>query len=176
MKVSLDNVSELRGTPKPHAGGSLFHGFVNATLVITSEAGKQIRVFLSGIKLRTTVGGKDRIDFPEDVRPSTTPGEADKRFPIYRPDNRETREVLTSLVFAAPHIAPKIAEQRAGRNEVVAGPRNELEAALTDAMDACGGDYVAALRLLASAAETQRGGEQSDQDDASADGSTQIPF
>jgi len=80
------SLEDARFTPyrgKPNPGGSIFHGYAYAVLVVKDalDNGVDLKIGMPDLQVRTTANGHPRVEFPKDhkiIRDSRTPAEREK--------------------------------------------------------------------------------------------------
>lgn len=87
----------------PNPGGSIFLGYLYAVAVVAGvlPSGEDLKIGMPDLKVRITVNGDPRIDFPDTEK--SIDG-VKKRVPHYFSASAASREFLTHAVFALPAV------------------------------------------------------------------------
>ena len=108
--VTLED-TRFRECVRPNDGGSRFLGYLYGKIVVRDvfDVGEHLMIGLPDIKVRITVEGKPRIDFPSTVRTDADGNVVMKdgiavRDEHYFSANAVTRSALTVLVFQLPAV------------------------------------------------------------------------
>jgi len=98
----------FRPCVRHHSGGSSFLGYLYTQVVCMGG----FTIGMPDLQVRLTRDGNPRIDFP--TRVATVKGK-EERFALYFTATKESREALTTAIFALPEIQATLAQALATR-------------------------------------------------------------
>lgn len=108
MGIQLEN-TRFNECVKQNDGGSTFLGYLGYSDLVVEDGigeGEDLSMGMPNIEVRITVGGAQRIDFPESEQTWTDKQgeEVTKRVAHYFSSNAVSRKAITRAVFALPSV------------------------------------------------------------------------